>query len=102
MPLPQDIFAARLKEASNPTACIELAKWALTKNLDKQYIAALRTALLIDHNHSEAKRLLREYKLYHAQLPYNEYAAKKLLADTGEDFDIFYTDHYRICYNSAV
>ena len=100
-PLPQNVFAARLQKASTPNACIELAKWALTKNLDKQYIAALRTALLIDHKHVEARRLLREYKLYHAHLPYNEYAAKKLLADTGENFEIYRTEHYRICYNSA-
>jgi hypothetical protein len=102
-PLPEDIFIGRLQEASlqGADACVELARWTQEKGLENEYVRALRTALLIDKDHKEARELFREYRLHHANLPDNEKACEKMLADLGEDFRIWNTPHYRICYNSA-
>jgi hypothetical protein len=100
--LAEDIFGGRLKNASGDAeACVELAQWARENNLEKEYILALRTALLIDHNHPKARRLLREYRLYRADLPDNKEASQKMLDDMGDGFGILRSRHYRICYNSV-
>lgn len=102
-PMPEDIFISRLQEASlqGADACVELARWAQEKGLENEYVRALRTALLIDKNHQEARALFREYRIYHASIPDNQPADEKMQADLGDDFRILNTPHYRICYNSA-
>ena len=102
-PLPEDIFIGRLQEASlqGADACVALARWAQEKELENEYIRALRTALLIDKDHQEARVLFREYRIHHANIPDNPAADEKMLADLWEDFRILNTPHYRICYNSA-
>jgi len=98
----EQVFADRLHKAANDAdACVELAGWAFKKDLNREYVQALRSALLIDPGHIKARRLLRTYKIYHANLPDNEKARQKLLDDHIEDFQIFCTDHYRICYNTT-
>jgi len=100
--LAEQIFADRLHKAANDAdACVKLAEWAFKRDLNREYVQALRSALLIDSGHIKARRLLRTYKIYHAHLPNNEKARQKLLDDHGNDFQIFCTDHYRICYNTT-
>lgn len=101
-PLPEEIFAGQIQRVSSDAdACVRLARWALSKYLDREYVQALRMALLADHTHREARRLLREYKVYHTNLPNNDSAAEKMLDDLGDGFYFLRTDHYRICYNTA-
>ena len=100
--LPQDIFAARLKQATDAAdadACVELARWAFNKDLLKEYVFALRNALLIDPKHAAAEKLLRAYQLHLENLPENETAAQKMLQDMGPDFKLLRSQHFRICYN---
>jgi len=100
--LAEQVFAGRLHKAANDAdACVELAEWAFKKDLNKEYVQALRCALLIDPGHIKARRLLRTYKIHYAHLPDNEKARQKLLDDHGDDFRIFCTEHYRICYNTT-
>jgi len=103
-PLPQNIFAGRLKQLIDNTdsnGCIKLAHWAMSKDLQREYVQALRTALLLDKNNSQAEKLLRDYRLRLQELPYNEKAAQKLLSEMGSDFRIMRTRHYRIGYNCS-
>jgi len=100
--LAEQIFANRLHKAANDAdACVKLAEWAFKKDLNREYVQALRCALLIDPGHIKARRLLRTYKIHYAHLPDNAKARQKLLDDHIEDFQIFCTDHYRICYNTT-
>ncbi|MBN1766582.1 MAG: DUF1570 domain-containing protein [Sedimentisphaerales bacterium] len=100
--LPEDIFPSRLKAAGDDSqACLELARWALENNLETEYIQALRTALLYDQKNAQARKLLREYRLYHYHLPQNEKASQKMLDEMGEDFYILRTPHFRIAYNCS-
>jgi len=99
-PLPEDIFPGRLRQVyDDADACVKLAQWALEKNLEKEYVQALRTALLVDTEHKKARTLLRKYKLHRAKLPYNKEACRKILADLGKGFRVLRSDHYRIGYN---
>ena len=101
-PLAENIFPALLRDAEGDAdACVEAAKWALQNNLEKEYVQGLRTALLYDKNHRTARKLLREYRLYHTHLPYNETVGNNILYDMGAGFTILRTEHYLICYNST-
>jgi len=101
-PLAENIFPALLRDAKgNADACVEAARWALKNNLEKEYVQGLRSALLYDKNHRMARKLLREYRIYHSHLPYNETAGNNLLYDMGTGFSILRTEHYLICYNST-
>jgi len=100
--LAEEIFVGQLAGISGDAdGCVKLAQWAFSRGMDKEYILALRAALLVDYEHSKARRLLRQYKRNHAYLPYNERAGRKILADMGNDFQLLRTDHFRICYDSA-
>lgn len=99
---PEVEFAVRLqKAAQDPAACLELAKWAKQQDLTREYVLALRTALQLDGTMKEARQLLREFEYQYRQLPANRAAADKLLAETGADFQLWVTPHYRIAYNST-
>ncbi|MCF7957374.1 MAG: DUF1570 domain-containing protein [Phycisphaerae bacterium] len=99
--LPTEAFAVKLIQArGDAKKCVELAHWAHRKGLNEQYVEALRTAILADHDHKTARRMLREFKLYLNQLPENSMAGEKMVADMGEGFKLHRTAHYRICYNS--
>ena len=101
-PLPEEIFASRLRDVlGDADGCVELAEWAIKEGLKREYVQALRTAILADSRHSKARRLLRKYKLHYAELPRNEKAVQKMLLDMGYDFQVLRTEHFRICYNST-
>ncbi len=98
--LPEQIFVARLDKLNDPDACIKLAEWALSKNLDDEYARALRKAIMLDPDHQRARTLLQDFALHFSNLPVNEEASRRLLADSGPGFQIYRTRHFRIAYNT--
>ena len=98
----RDVFATRLRAvADDADTCVELARWALQNDLAEEYVLGLRTALLTDRGHREARKMLGDYRRRVYRLPYNDKAADKLRADMGVGFRIMRTDHFRICYSST-
>lgn len=98
---PEQVFAGRLKqaiEAQDAPACVRLAGWAQEQGLASEYVAALRTALLLDRGQEEAREALRRYAARYRILPVNEEAARRLLREMGASFRVFRTEHYRIAY----
>ncbi len=103
-PLPREEFAARLKQdtdARSSEACLVLARWAWEKHLEQEYAIALRAALVFDRKNAEARRRLQEFQLRLRNLPINEKASAKLLADLGGNFRLLQTNHFRVAYNCS-
>ena len=101
-PKPGEIFAGRLLAAGKDAdACVKLAQWARVNGLDHEYVLALRRALQIDSDHTEATEQLHRCRQRLYYLPTNNEAAKNILAEMGPGFRIMRTRHYRICYNCS-
>jgi len=98
------VFAGRLKQAiesQDAEGCVRLATWAQEQGLAYEYVAALRTALLLDRRHEAARRALRRYAARYRVLPVNKEASAELLAAMGDSFRLRRTRHYRIAYNCS-
>ena len=94
------VFAGRLKAAKNAAGCLELANWAQQNDMARQYVFALRAALLMDRSNTTARAQLTDYRRRMADLPYDNLLVNKMLRDLDGNFRYMRTRHYRICYNS--
>jgi len=90
---------AELKE-DDAEAHFELALWCKRYGLYKEYEALLEKTLKINPEHTQAKRVLREYKKS-LGIPTISKEAEERLRKEFAGFKIKRTAHYLICYNTS-
>jgi hypothetical protein len=96
----EELFLQSLDKASNSADdCLKLARWAYDKQMNEQYVTALRKAVEIDPRHSTAREMLSNYIYSLVEIPVDQDVSEEFRTEMGRGFAIYRTDHFRICYN---